>query len=133
MESLSKFGLHLKQIFRISKHSEVSTASTTETPTKEECFEGDVSTPTVETSSKHYETLSKDYETLSKLPETYVVREQCAQVTPDLVHTFKADGRSKERSAKQVASYQSNFAQRKEKRKHIERSSPAVYDAIFDE
>jgi hypothetical protein len=67
MESLNKFGRHLKQIFRSSKHSEVSTAFTIETPTKEQCFEGDVSTPTVETSSNHYETADRKSAVRNKL------------------------------------------------------------------
>jgi hypothetical protein len=107
-KTLSQRWVQLKQMFRASKESTVSTVS-------------------VETSSKEHETLSKDHETLSKHTED----ESSAQCTTEQVRTPMKDGRSKQRTAKQIEAYKRNFAKKNKASTEVVRSSP-VYDAMFD-
>jgi hypothetical protein len=86
----------------------------------------EVLTKELESASKQIETLRKDYEALRKL---YEARRNFTE--PDgTPHVESADGRSKQRSAKQIEAYQRNFAKRG-KAKPLERKS-ILYDRIFE-
>jgi hypothetical protein len=116
-KALNEFWNHTKRKFRQSKELLVSKS-------------------TVEGSSKHLETFTEDIETLPKVAETnsaHVKSARSADTTTQRTtqRSSKVDGRSKERTAKQIAAYKRNFAKKKDKPKLHVRSSP-VYYSIFN-